>query len=830
MGAGTPDLPLWSNGLGTFHLHDFEEPSDARAVFRTERLTPLERQSLWRRRAIVHAVMRRWDEARRFSARRGWRVISGWPGSSAEAEKEAPPLIRYDWAYSRRLGMKSAQLDLLTFAEEALVPVESLRKDAVAPDDSVFCQERSRWRVLQDALSEVDPDWQRPAPAVCPAFDAFVDPRSFSHFEILLADPSTAHPESVFGHLLLRPVRHPNSRRAEEVIEVAAVSDARHGPLRFLYEGVRGGYLAAFGRSPFTAVRKRYLQEDQRGLRRFRLLLTPEEATKLWDRIWELERRGYVAYHFFNQNCASLLLFLMAPALDAPLEVPTPWAMPTAMLDLLAQHRRLMTLEDGSQRELPLAVRVPQAFESNRDTALAAEQRLTEHATQLDRTAPTIAPQWHAALVRLRSPHLAVRRAAQGGLESLVARTLDGSEGADREDRKALLRDILASLLQIERHAADHLQQSARAVDMARLIRAEAPLRPAAVVVSERQARFRREDPRRGFVELRETVAQERLWEAAPRRAPTAKETKTLAAAEEGLDAYVALAATVGRLSAQFELGRSTPGPVADTTAWIDEQTVPAQRGSGHLRFALGAGLGGTHERGLRPSVMLRAAVLAEHLGEDRDRGFGNGVELRVLDGLATFDATPGASPLSRLDLALVRFRALTPQLSVGQQSVLPAPGRGFGVSLRHRRDAVVTHSLRSHAELYVPFGNPGRRDHALIGVGAFGEVRSRHAQLELVVGPRLEWTQRIAFGPHDSRGLRFDLVWLGGLRPGARTRAPASLEHQLELRGAVDVPVRLWGRELLVSPGVSIEGGPPDRTFASPSLQVQAGLLLERL
>ena len=113
-----------------------------------------EAERLWRRRAVVHAVVQRWDDARGWSQGARWRRLSGWRGPFERLftfHEEA--LLNYAGAFSRARGQASASLDLVTFAEELFVPVESLRPEALAVDDRVRCQEFSKARALTEIIA-----------------------------------------------------------------------------------------------------------------------------------------------------------------------------------------------------------------------------------------------------------------------------------------------------------------------------------------------------------------------------------------------------------------------------------------------------------------------------------------------------------------------------------------------------------------------------------------------------------------------------------------------------------------------------------------------------
>ncbi len=88
MGDGSAERPDWSEGQRRFHLYAWAPSEERRARLRTGRLTDAELERPWRRRAVVHAVMRRWDQAD-FTPAAGPRLSFsqrlGLPGSLANA-------------------------------------------------------------------------------------------------------------------------------------------------------------------------------------------------------------------------------------------------------------------------------------------------------------------------------------------------------------------------------------------------------------------------------------------------------------------------------------------------------------------------------------------------------------------------------------------------------------------------------------------------------------------------------------------------------------------------------------------------------------------------
>lgn len=78
LGDGSPARPDWTEGRARFHLYQYAPSEERRATLRLSRLTEAEVERLWRRRAVVHAVMQRWDDAKGWSGTPAWRRLSGW--------------------------------------------------------------------------------------------------------------------------------------------------------------------------------------------------------------------------------------------------------------------------------------------------------------------------------------------------------------------------------------------------------------------------------------------------------------------------------------------------------------------------------------------------------------------------------------------------------------------------------------------------------------------------------------------------------------------------------------------------------------------------------
>ena len=519
LGLGDATHPFLIDGR--LQLYGYREDDDARAQARLARLTLEQRQRLWRRRAVVHAVIRRWDERLHWSSRAGWKTLAGWDGAS--------PLLVYPWAYSRRDGLQSAALDLATFAEELLVPAESLREDAVPKDDRLRCREPSKTRFLDERLHALDASWA-PGPSDCPAYEAWADLEHLPTFEVMFATPSSSSAQALFGHLLLRIVREDDAGDlgAMQVMQLAALVSPLEPTSSYILRGLGGGFRGVFSLTTLADVQQEALGLEQRSLKRFALALTEDQRQRLLERVWELERIGYIDYRFFKANCATMLRFLVTPALGdhAPGPTLTPWETPTQVLDGLAP------LISGVQTDEPSGL-----------IALRENER-----EQLSSSPPrgrgSGRGQARSLLASLRRARYALDQANLGRIEAERALVLPGWKGPTTDE-----------------------------------------------LVTARQRRYETEltPQNRAQSELADLLALDALIREAPRRPAGPAELAALEGEKRAREAFETAASAIAELP-DDELERAGEEERADFAAFQAETTRRAvpEGGLGHAELAVG--------------------------------------------------------------------------------------------------------------------------------------------------------------------------------------------------------------------------------------------------
>lgn len=811
LGDGSAARPDWREGRRRFLLYRYEDTPDRRASYRLEGLTPGERERLWRRRAVVHAVIQRWDDRLRWSRRVSWARVTGWRFSGSEllspSEHAANP---YPWAYSRARGMASPSLDLVTFAEEALVPAESLRAGAVPPDDQVRCQEFSKLFFLQQVLLGLDGraprDVSSPADRgfECPAFDQWSDLDNLSHIEILLSAPSGQRLQSLFGHLMIHPVyrRGPTRRPAfDPVVEIAAITGLDDDAITLMARGITGGYLNAYNITTAAALRQEQLGRD---FRRFRLNLSPPQRMRLMERLWELERRGYYPYRFFSDNCASYVAFALDAVLDPSqaLDARGLFVLPTGVLDVMSD-RRGGTGAASAADPVPLIERDGDTILSHRSRASAAERAREARIDELALRAPGAAADWRAFQGLARSSDIGSRQAAYGRLRSLARAT---TTQVPDEDTRRLVLDVLVATVQVERYMAERADDALRRMDGGRITRAPGALFPTAEeIISGRQARFERDSGRdRTGEALDLEVNLLELMDRLPRRPMTPDQLRIASAAARAREVFFGVAALLGDLREEYGVGPPDLDPAGHDPA-------PAPRAwdrvhSGLGRWAAGAGVRISPAILPAPAAVTATCFICERLGEQRQNGLDPLTEIRLMDGTAYWTLRDQLPSIDHAEVTLARVRTMPREPSVSRESILDALGWGAEASVQLSGDGGAVYQAGGDAEIPLYF-TPRYDRHIVLAAGPVVRADGSPWPAALEVGARAELIARLP--PAGPLELRAGAWWAPAWRTGGggwRQRGHA--EAALEVLIPRDLEIALVVSGDAVSTRGTFEGG----------------------
>ncbi|HLT29120.1 MAG TPA: DUF4105 domain-containing protein [Myxococcaceae bacterium] len=820
-GMGAPDAPgdapVWSGGRTRFHLYGVA-PADDSPARHTQVLSPRAHARLWRQRALVHAVMQRWEDAEAFSAQHLWRRIMGWrrPLEQGLHLREIPRNV-YEGAWLRPLGKVDAAFDLITFAEVRFVPVEALAPGRLHPAATLGCEEPTRIRALDALLFERGLLERPPPPPSCAPFEAWARPEALEHLEVLLVAPSGRQAESLFGHLLLRPVHRDRDVRTgpglAPVIQLAALAEPRRAGLRRVWRGLTGGYLMTAFTLTHADLVEEALHDQQRTIRRYRLNLQPDASRRVLERAWEAERRGYFRYTFLSGNCAFLLAFLLEPALPPTTGVRFRglWLIsPGSTLDALADVRLLT--DDGPQSLLSY---VPGDLEATGEQAERAEAKRRDIEPALFAPLPEVAQAaWSRALQDVRAPTAEQRGQ---GYASLARLSRELPPSAD-----AALHAWWAHAVRVERDRVERARHVL--LELARSTVKDPDAQGAAMGdrVAVRQALF--EDPEALAQQalLIDRTEVERLHLASlPHRPDTEGEAARRREAEATLALFTQVTALQADLNVQRLHAHSGARLLAEDAAAAQaedaEWAARAQARSGAWRRGLGFGLRG----GATPFLRLETAALGERLGDQRLHGLHPSSEVSILDG--HMDLTWSGQGWPRIlssDLTLLGLRTLARKAPHLRHGVLDHLGFGVALELGRQPDRHLPQRLQASGEAWLPMGaETAWHRFSAVGLGvAVGGLwgpplsgdagvddRREGATSAGGVGPRLLWRTRLGLSDRAPTALRITGVaqstWLG-----LRAQDLPAWLHELEAEVEVELPLFLGGTMVgMLRPGATV-------------------------
>lgn len=706
MGRDNRTCPTFSKDGRTFYIYTMP-PLHGEGATRSQRsLNAAERVTLWRARAMVHMALSHKEDELEWSERRIWRQINGWKKNGRRA------FNRDTWGYSRFQGAQNARQDLITFAEEYFVrPEDVLRlspaKDAAERyaeydwDLSLGCQEFTKSRILLKLVQEVDATYD---PAVrgpegigprqvCQQFERWAMSQDVEGIDILLAAATSDRPESLYGHLLLtvryREGQTVRSRGFDPVYQYGAITDTDVNKIEYFAKGLFGGFLSVIQPNTFRGTDRLFMQYEQRTLRRYALNLSPQQVRQVMERLWEAERRIMYPYYFLSDNCASMLIDVLAPAIDE-LDLPDPirfGLMPTEVLDVFA------AVENGDRG--PLLVKRTETHFSSREVAMDAVPRRREALSVLTATlskGQTQALERHDKSLDGRDP--ITRKESYEALRI----TLD----------EVLVADATKEVLAKRRLAAiDYLYYSSRVeryfMDLAfyqrRMLQAGALKEPLQFTAEEqiamRRALFEEEDlqKRQEAMLALASMSDERLRDG-ERREFTPKEQETLEEIKRTQAAYLA---SLEALASTIE----THTPNLDGVTFIRDKTETFElaqsrrdrlsmgpAGKGRIMVGGGAGqISGLANSGTAGFFDLSASLVYERLGEQRRRGFRSDISSRALgvdmEGIVDQDGVPLWKQL-KVDGTLFEFMTVEQLLGPVRKSWRDAFGWGLKLGIQH--------------------------------------------------------------------------------------------------------------------------------------------------
>ncbi len=184
-----------------------------------------------------------------------------------------------------------------------------------------------------------------------------------------------------------------------------------------------------------------------------------------------------------------------------------------------------------------------------------------------------------------------------------------------------------------------------------------------------------------------------------------------------------------------------------------------------------------------------------------------------------------GAPTVPWADIALVQIRSTHRAPAQMRTGPFTSTGRSYGLSYRRREGALWRDTIDIHGGLLLPLFSLDGIDGRVWAIGAGLTAQYRfvpRAPDSAGVGPRLEWVQRFPLSTRRSgAAVRLEAVY----SPLWARAHP--LEHQGTGNLAVELPVRLFSRDVLLAPTV---GFGIDHRAGDTRRRGNAGLVIEPL
>ncbi len=176
----------------------------------------------------------------------------------------------------------------------------------------------------------------------CTELDAWVQRTVDKNFYLVHVSGYFANPASAFGHLLFR-IGDGSGKRGllDAGINFGARIPPTDGSVRYMYNGLFGGYTASFSTKDHYVQDKVYSGTESRDMWAYQLQLTDEQAALFRYHLWELMDQPF-KYYFLKKNCAYRMAEVLEFVYDTDFFVDekSPYYAPVQLFDKLEQHQR----------------------------------------------------------------------------------------------------------------------------------------------------------------------------------------------------------------------------------------------------------------------------------------------------------------------------------------------------------------------------------------------------------------------------------------------------------------------------------------------------------
>lgn len=165
----------------------------------------------------------------------------------------------------------------------------------IAPGSTIHCKYPARAHFIRQYNPHIKYSLSQ-----CKEYLEFVDKVSADSVSVVFAAENSRSPVSMMGHsfLLLSDKTNPMSQHAFGYM--AKVNDVN--PVKYIVGGLFSGLDGFYQLTPYTKQKQEYLNNQQRSLWQFELLLNKDQKELLKQHIWELKDHE-ITYSMLDHNC-----------------------------------------------------------------------------------------------------------------------------------------------------------------------------------------------------------------------------------------------------------------------------------------------------------------------------------------------------------------------------------------------------------------------------------------------------------------------------------------------------------------------------------------------
>lgn len=168
-------------------------------------------------------------------------------------------------------------------------------------NDHPACRFPGRFLFLNAALAL---DYDTSLLAECSNFQNWARFDRYDSLSVVMVEGYYGNPASSFGHLVLR---HGRSDGAQQLLDTSINFGARvpqgEGPIKYILNGLAGGYLASFTAESYYRQDLVYTQVEHRDMWHYELDLDDTQRVFFLAHLWEL-LDSPSTYYFLKNNCA----------------------------------------------------------------------------------------------------------------------------------------------------------------------------------------------------------------------------------------------------------------------------------------------------------------------------------------------------------------------------------------------------------------------------------------------------------------------------------------------------------------------------------------------